>query len=976
MKTKVLLILFGVSWFLGLFQLTFGQKTELYSPTGLKGSVLSIAFSPAGNLMASCDDTGTIKFWDIESGQELRTINVHSRDSDELVLSVNFSPTGKTLISGSSDGTIALWDVNTGIELKKVTLPAIWTGHAPRINSVIFSPDGRTFASSDESIFPIKLWEIGESNEIRWLRGFDNQLGFDPDLAFSPNGKILASSSGGHILLWDLESKNEELLWKLSGDVSYFRSLEFSKNGKLIAGLGNDGTVWLWDTENGENLEIFGKSVKLKEKINNCQFSVHFSLEDKMLAGTTPGCSVVFWNLATGEEIQNLIIDKNTSEIRSLSFSQDDKFIAMGSYRSIKLWSSDFRRESLILGNTLDSSIISVAFSPDKKTIAWQSMDTGVRVFDIATGETTIFDMLEATQVWSGFYKLDEKPLSPDKKFQIKLTENNKLNFYEVKTGKLLCSFINNDKDWLVQTPEGLFDGTPNAWKKLIWRFDNNTFNYAPVEAFFKEFYRPGLLQDIFAGNPIEPLTQDLSTIDIRQPSIKISSIDEKPTDSSAQIFTAKKTVKVKVEINDNTNKGRRDDFPDSSNANDVRLFRNGSLVKLWDKKTKAGNKNTSIFELTEKDGCKQVAATKETPRKAVCETDVQITVGENNFTAYGFNHDNVKSNDATASVKGSDSLKRDGTVYILSVGVNEYANSNYNLNYAVPDAEVLSNEIKNQQKRLGVYKNQEVILLKNDEATKSNILYALDRFSRGDNAIAPKNLTAELKQQLSQIHPSQPEDAIVVYFSGHGFADKDRFYLIPHDLGVTEDVETVTEKKLEALRTHSVSDEELEAKFETIDAGQFMFIIDACNSGQALETSDEKRRGPMNSRGLAQLAYEKGMYILTASESFQVARETSELGHGLLTYSLLEGMNKAEDKAQLKGDRDGNGDLFEREWFNYATELVPNLQERRYRGKPSKQEEEKSVPVAERGKRSAVQTPRVFYRREPDINQLLIAKP
>ena len=64
--------------------------------------------------------------------------------------------------------------------------------------------------------------------------------------------------------------------------------------------------------------------------------------------------------------------------------------------------------------------------------------------------------------------------------------------------------------------------------------------------------------------------------------------------------------------------------------------------------------------------------------------------------------------------------------------------------------------------------------------------------------------------------------------------------------------------------------------------------MIDACNSGQALE-AEEKRRGPMNSKGLAQLAYEKGMYILTAAQSYQAALEAAQLGHGLLTYALVE---------------------------------------------------------------------------------------
>ena len=97
-----------------------------------------------------------------------------------------------------------------------------------------------------------------------------------------------------------------------------------------------------------------------------------------------------------------------------------------------------------------------------------------------------------------------------------------------------------------------------------------------------------------------------------------------------------------------------------------------------------------------------------------------------------------------------------------------------------------------------------------------------------------------------------------------------------------------LTEQGLQSILSHSISDIELEEAVEGLDAGHLLMVIDACNSGQALE-AEEKRRGPMNSKGLAQLAYEKGMYILTAAQSYQAALEAAQLGHGLLTYALVE---------------------------------------------------------------------------------------
>jgi uncharacterized caspase-like protein len=219
------------------------------------------------------------------------------------------------------------------------------------------------------------------------------------------------------------------------------------------------------------------------------------------------------------------------------------------------------------------------------------------------------------------------------------------------------------------------------------------------------------------------------------------------------------------------------------------------------------------------------------------------------------------------------------------------------------------------------------------------------------------------------------PEDAVIVYFAGHGTAQANRFYLIPHDLGYAGGRDAIDEAGLQTILTHSISDLELQAAIEKIDAGQLLMVIDACNSGQALE-SEEKRRGPMNSKGLAQLAYEKGMYILTAAQSYQAAQEASKFGHGFLTYALVtEGLE--ESKAD---DEPHDGHVLVREWFDFATQRVPQLQVELMKEAQAgrgvhvafvKGEEQIADP-AERN----VQRPRVFYRREVEAQPLVVAKP
>ncbi|HLA12065.1 MAG TPA: caspase family protein [Pyrinomonadaceae bacterium] len=981
-----------------------GEKTELAAEAGDWAIAFSVAFSPDGKILASGSRDYTVKLWDVATGAVLRTLEGHSQWSH----SVAFSPDGRTLASGSYDSTIKLWDVATGALLrtleghsapvssvafspdgktlasgswdKRVKLWQVSTGtesrtlegHASRVNSVVFSRDGKTLASVNYG-YAVELWDVATGTEWRTLQGHSQPIFA---VAFSPNGKTLASGSYDlTIKLWDVSTGVE--LRTLKGYSSQINSVAFSPNGKTLASGGWDGTVKVWDvltgaelrtlkghsgmvnsvafSPDGKTLASAGDTIKLWDvaigaelyTLKSSASSVAFSPDGRTLAGGCAANTVKLWDLSSRAELR--MLQGHSSYIKTVAFSPDGRTLASGSNdKTVKLWEV---ATGAVLHTLKGHSevIYSVVFSPNGRTLASGSQDRTVKVWEAATGAELRDLRGHSDTVFSVAFSIDGKTLasgSYDKTLKlwdvstgaevrtlkghsfcassVRFSPNNKylasgswdmsIKVWELRSGKELASLIALDEhDWIVVAPDGLFDGSPAAWNKILWRFNNNTFDYAPVEAFFSEFYHPGLLADIFAGkSPGAP--SDISQKDRRQPEVKLSQARD---DNSFASLSAR-SLPIRIDVSEAP-----------AGAQDVRLFRNGSLVKVWHGDVLNGQNSITL------------------------ETTIPIIAGENRLTAYAFNHHNIKSSDATMTVTGADTLRRKGVAYLLVVGVNHYANSHYNLKYAVADARDFAGELKRQQAKVGNYERVEVRSLNDRDATKAKIL----------------NLLTGLSTTI------QPEDAVVIYFAGHGTAQGNHFYLVPHDLGYTGNRRKLNEAGLQSILAHSISDEELEHAIEGIDAGQILLVIDACNSGQALETA-EKRRGPMNSKGLAQLAYEKGMYVLTAAQSYQAALEASKLGHGYLTYALVEeGLKTAAADVEPKDSW-----LLLREWLDYATKRVPQMQQEMIeQGRRGLAIDvifvEGDEGIKDPNQRS-LQRPRVFYRRERETAPLVIAKP
>jgi WD40 repeat protein/uncharacterized caspase-like protein len=876
-----------------------------------------VAFSPDGKMIIGGVGTsgGALRFWDTSTGAEVRTIAGTGGNS------VIFSPDWKTLAS-SSGNTITLWDTATGTGLRTLT------GHSPRIYSLAISPDGKTIANSvgggiDGRVGYIRLWDVTGNAEVRTIIN----TGWITSLAFSPDGKILAggiSEWHGMIKFWDVSTGAELGTYGPIDSVTGF-TIAYSPDGKTFAAGSTDKTIKLWDRSTGAvSHTLTGHAGTVT--------SVAFSPDGKILAsgsaslvlkrGEALNGSVKLWDVSTGTELRTLKSGLDT--VYSVALSPDGGTLAAGSADdTIRLW--DVSTGAELHAFTVDSIYriaSSVAFSPDGKILAGAGGNYAIKLWDVSTGRQLGTLATNSPVLHIGF--------SSKNNYLISGNDDSSNKIWDVNSGKELISLVSFDEqDWLVTTPDGLFDGSPATWNQLLWRFNNDTFDNAPVEAFYNEFYYPGLLTDISAGKRPKAPT-DISQKDRRQPHLKLTLADAQPNTT----FTVR-AMRVKINVSQAP-----------AGVQDVRLFRNGSLVKFWQGDVLRGRNSTTL------------------------ETTLPVVAGENKLSAYAFNHDNIKSSDVSLSVNGAEGLRRAGTLYIVAVGVGRYANADYNLNYTPADAQAFGNEMLIQQEllqRAGVsrYGQVKVITLLDRDATKANILRSLRRLAGADTGELPEGGPPG----LAELRVSQPEDGVLIYFSGHGTAQGNHFYIIPHDMGYMGSRLKVSDIGLRIILARSISDAELEQEVRRIDARQLLLVIDACNSGQVLQ-ADDWRRGPMNTKGLAQLAYEKGMYVLTASQSVELAFESDALKHSYMTYALVEeGLKSRVNEA----DSNKDGQLWLREWFDYAVRRVPQMSEEKIA--QTIRQQGKSFDLIEIADRGKVQTPRAFYRKEPDAQPWVVAR-
>lgn len=785
------------------------------------------------------------------------------------------------------------------------------------LTATALSASGSYLASGAGS--NVELINLGSGRRQQLLRG----EGESDTLAFSSDGRWLATGPNPQVgsaenraaNLWDLE--NGRLLRRFPGGIRP----TFSSDGKALVvwqpngefhKVGADdvaGTIQLmtesytpllWDLAEERVIAEYPRHI-------TGHSGEHLALPGGRMLSHLEGDDVlVLWRLADGEVLQ-----RYDPAMRALAPGPDDNsFITarMGTLIQIEIESGQVLHayadnEQFAIPDAIipQHQLTVTALSTGRQLLAAADRAGRIMVLDLGRGEVIqrLADSDGYDVTGLGFVAGD--------RYLFSSTSYGARRFWDLQTGKVvatLLSFV--DDRWVVVDADGRYDSNqPGDIPALSWVFEDDPLTPLPLELFIREYYEPGLLGRLLAGErfpPIKPIA-DLNRV---QPVVRISEVSSSVRGAGYVDITVELAAGERSFIRDG------EVSVQGTAVHDLQLFRDGRLVRYapaagGEVKLDREGQRTLKF-----DGIPL-------PSDPAAEGVL--------FSAYAFNDDRIKSPTHRLrfkpEVKGGVRTRR---AYVIAIGANAYENPSWNLRYAANDARAILDTLVQRLEKSGSFDQVIPVSLVADWQQQAGVVEVTEKLAtraaigRVLGALAGKvGATDALSGVINadRLQQATPDDTLIITFSGHGLAAPGgNFHFFTYDTGPGE-----SRQVDQAFLDKTLSSGQLANWLRDVDAGQMLMVIDACNSAASVADQGFKP-GPMGSRGLGQLAYDKGMRVLTASQAEAVALESSLLQHGMLTYALIQdGIRTGAADHQPK-DRQ----ITAREWLDYGERRVPQL--------------------------------------------------
>jgi WD40 repeat protein len=919
---RIFLLVFLAGSLPGLLGTSFAQTAQepsrepiLRIETGMHISgIRQIGVDAANRFLVTAAEDKTVRVWEFPSGRLLRTIRVPINTGYQgKLFAVALSPDGTTIATGgwtSASGfntNIYLFDRESGRLIHRLSdLPTL-------VQHLVYSPDGRYLAVTFGGKGGVRVYQTKDYAAI----GEDKDYGSQSSAAdFDRADRLVTACLDGFVRLYAPPggSGTLQLLAKEKiTDGDHANSVSFSPDGsriavgfddwKRVAVLSGANLSFLYepDTSGIYKGTLISVAWSADGKTLYAGGDAHQQDKGPLIAAWADGGRGAYRDLA-GTVAANTIFQILPLRNGGVVYcAADPAFGAIDSNGRRTLFNSpaiaDFRE--LRNGFLLSPDGLSVGFAYQRFGISPAHFSVGDRRLDLSTpggpnwlAPTTESPGFELTnldsyapqlngtrlaldqyeQHWahaitpdaSGvlfastfFIRLFDrsaverwKIAGPDVPWEVNISADGKLaiaafgdgtiRWYSMTDGKELLAFFphGDHKRWVLWTPSGYYDASPGTEDLIGWHVNNGEdqpADFFPVGQFRSTYYRPDVVSKV---------------LQVRDEQVALKEANEEAGRKQQQSTIAQQLPPV-VDIISPTEGG------------DVSAT---EITVRFHVRMPSGEPVTSIKALVDgrPTGARQLIQEPPTRRTEIRELPVTIPkrdseitiIAENRFTSSVPATVRVKWHNATASGPGAYVIKP--KLYILAVGVSQYADSKFNLKYAAKDAGDFVKAMIAQKDLL--YRDVVVKLLTNEKASKDDVLDGLDW----------------IRQETTY------NDVAMVFFAGHGVNDQNNYYYYcPYNVDPAR-----------LLRT-GVAFSDIKKTVSAI-AGKALFFVDSCHSGNAIGLA--ARRGPLDINIVINelSSADNGVVVFSASTGSESSYERDEWSNGAFTKAVVEGLSGA----------------------------------------------------------------------------------